>query len=67
LFVTEKTPGTPNAGDILVPCLRHNAFQGHMAVLHDDVNGRHGLDGTAVERREAEDGAELLPPDAIFV
>ena len=38
-----------------------------MAVLHNDMNWRYGLNGVGGESRITEDGARNLTPDAIVV
>lgn len=46
-----------DVGDIPVTCVGHHAFQSHVSVLDDNVDGRHGLQRVPVERSVAIDGA----------
>ena len=43
-----------------------HAVKLHMAVLHGDADGLGGIDGVAVQRREAIHGARDREPDAVI-
>src|SRR3977135_365590 len=49
----ESGRGCSHVGDLLFQVAIHNAFQRHVAVLHDNVNWRHSLNGVARKRRVA--------------
>ncbi len=38
-----------NSGDVFLHLVQHHPFQGHVPVLHDDVDGRYGTDGQGLK------------------
>src|SRR5471032_1031755 len=54
-------------GSIFIRLDTHHAFKVYMAVLHNDVDWRYGLNGVGGESRITEEGARNLAPDAIVV
>src|SRR5215470_14743440 len=60
------TVGT-NSGNVLVALIAHYTFQGHMAILHDNVNWRDGLHRILKQTRISEELPCHLPADAIVI
>src|SRR2546421_12221537 len=59
---TESGAGSTNTRNILFHFVIHHALERYMTVIHDDVYGRHCLDGITREYGITEDGARDLYP-----
>ena len=61
-----RHPTGLHVGEIAVHLIRYDAFERDIAVLHDNVNWRHGLMSIPVQRRRAIDCAESREPNTII-
>src|SRR5207249_7898386 len=66
LAETQTSLSRADSRDILFHVIVDHAFECHVAVIHDDVDGRYSLDGVARQNGIAVDSARDLQPETII-